>query len=79
MSVDKNYEELREQYQNYVKRAVAAGYGLNDEDLGDVEKEVPRLEKQLLDFCLSNGHDLEDLRQFFHDAETDALAAIMPG
>jgi hypothetical protein len=79
MSGDKNYEELREQYQDYMKRAVAADHGLNNEDLGDVEKEVPRLEKQLLDFCLSNGHDLEDLQQFFHDVETDALAAIMPG
>lgn len=70
-----NYEELRAQYRAYKIRVVAAPYSSDVEGLEVAVEEVPKLERQLVEFCLSNGYDLQDLQQFFRDVDNDAMQA----
>lgn len=80
MGEGNNYEGLRAQYREYKKRVIAAGNTSNVADLKLALEEIPKLEKELVDFCISNGHDLADLKKFFRDVDNEALpAGSLPG
>lgn len=80
MGDDEKYKELREQYRSFKIKVIAADYLSNVEGLEEAVQEVPALEKQLLEFCLSNGYDLQELQKFYRAIDLDALAmGFYPG
>lgn len=72
MADDEKYKKLREQYRSYKIELVSAGINVKAEAREQALQEVPKMEKQLLEFCLSNGHDLQELQQFYRDVDYEA-------
>lgn len=79
MGDEEKYKKLRDQYRTFKIRVLSSYFISNVEGLEQAVQEVPKLEKQLLEFCLSNGYDLQELQQFYRDVDRDAFAGLYPG
>lgn len=75
MGDEEKYKMLREQYRTYKTRVLTANYNAQVEGLAQAKQEIPKLEEQLLEFCLSNGYDLQELQKFYREVDYDALGA----
>lgn len=69
MSDNAEYEGMRSHYRQFKGRATVI-FTDTDHQVR-VEKEIAGLQKGLMEFCLVNGHDLEELNKFFRDVDSE--------
>jgi hypothetical protein len=78
MNDDAEYEEMRSHYRK-IKEQIAPGWAVGQSNQqSELEKEIPGLQKELVEFCLASGRDLEVLNQFFRDVDWETTAGT-PG
>jgi cell division FtsZ-interacting protein ZapD len=53
-------------------------YGVHDEQQLELLKELPGRQKDLMEFCLASGCDLEELNTFFREVDAESTP-IWPG
>ena len=69
MSDDAEYEEMRSHYRK-MKEQIGGTPSPTNEQL-EIAREIPELQKGLMEFCLASGRDLEDLNKFFRDVDLE--------
>lgn len=72
------YDEMRAHYRKLKQQAMPKFLSGYDEQQLELLKEVPGLQKDLMEFCLASGGDLEELNSFFREVDSET-APICPG
>ena len=77
MNNQAEYEDMRAQYRK-IKHDTRSYYGVHTEQQLELLKDIPERQKDLMEFCLASGCDLEELNNFFREVDSESTP-IWPG
>lgn len=72
MNQQDKYEKLKSEYRDFKKQAVIENWRSESEKAEETAKLASSTERLLLEFCLANGGDLEELKVFFRSVDNEA-------
>lgn len=73
MSNEDEYKKMRDHYRVYKQEVTYNSYSASAEASNELWREFGEYEKRLLAFCLANGHDAQELNQFFRDVDKELV------
>ena len=73
--MSRSYEEMKKDYRQHAIHSIAKSFGAGAKTTPDAPS-APT-EKQLKEFCIAGGHDVEELDRFLSEVSAE-IATMMP-